>query len=92
MDGLGRKFKRDSRTARHKKTIKIKRQDGWNGWTAGLGLEYMITPNWIIGAEYDYINLGTASYEVGGGLGSYTLDVRNHIHQVLGRVSFKFGP
>lgn len=63
-----------------------------NGWTAGLGLEYMITPNWIIGAEYDYINLGTARYEVGGGLGSYTLDVRNHIHQVLGRVSFKFGP
>jgi outer membrane immunogenic protein len=63
-----------------------------SGWTAGTGLEYGITPNWIIGIEYDYINLGTASYDVGGSGGSYAFDVQPRIHQVIGRFSYKFGP
>jgi outer membrane immunogenic protein len=62
-----------------------------NGWTVGAGLEYGLTPNWIIGAEYNYIDVGTANYEVGGGAGSYAFDVKTRIQTVLGRVSYKFG-
>ena len=61
-----------------------------NGWTIGTGLEYGLTPNWIIGAEYNYIDLGTPNYEVGGGAGSYAFDVKARIQTVLGRVSYKF--
>ena len=32
-----------------------------DGWTAGFGLERMITPNIIIGFEYNYIDLGSKS-------------------------------
>ena len=67
-------------------------QSDWqSGWTVGTGLEYGLTPNWIIGVEYNYIDLGTANYEVGGGLGSYAFDVKPRIQTVLGRVSYKFG-
>jgi len=61
-----------------------------SGWTAGAGLEYGLTPNWIIGAEYAYIDVGTANYQVGGGAGSYAFDVKTRIQTVLARVSYKF--
>ena len=28
------------------------------GWTVGAGIEYGITPNWSIAAQYNYIDLG----------------------------------
>lgn len=31
------------------------------GWTVGGGLEYMLTPNWTIRAEYLHLDFGTAS-------------------------------
>jgi outer membrane immunogenic protein len=34
------------------------------GWTAGGGVQYMITPNWIAGAEVLYVDLGTSSYSI----------------------------
>ena len=63
-----------------------------SGWTIGTGLEYGLTPNWIIGVEYNYVDLGSANYEVGGSSGSYAFDVKTRIQEVLGRVSYKFGP
>jgi outer membrane immunogenic protein len=63
-----------------------------SGWTIGGGLEYGLTPNWIVGAEYNYIDLGTENYEVGGGAGSYAFDVKTRISVVLARLSYKFGP
>ena len=29
------------------------------GWTAGAGVEYAFTYNWILGAEWLYYNLGS---------------------------------
>jgi len=32
------------------------------GWTLGLGLEYALTNNWSLKAEYDYVNLGRFAF------------------------------
>jgi outer membrane immunogenic protein len=29
------------------------------GWLAGVGIEYGITPNWMIKFEYDYLGMNT---------------------------------
>jgi outer membrane immunogenic protein len=31
------------------------------GWAAGAGIEYALTPNWIISAEYLHVDLGTVT-------------------------------
>jgi outer membrane immunogenic protein len=31
-----------------------------SGWYAGVGLDYAITPSWIIGGEYRHYDFGTA--------------------------------
>ncbi len=62
-----------------------------SGWTVGAGLEYGLTPNWIIGVEYNYIDLQTQSYNVqGAAAGIYTMDVKPRINEVLARISYKF--
>lgn len=64
------------------------------GWTAGAGLEYAFTPNWIIGVEGNYYDFGTittnqASTPVGFLRND---DVTVTAWSVLGRLSYKFGP
>ena len=61
-----------------------------HGWVVGGGLEYMITRNWIVGAEYNYISLQTKSYEFGDSSGVYTFDFRPRIHTAVGRISYKW--
>jgi outer membrane immunogenic protein len=62
-----------------------------SGWTIGGGLEYGITPNWIVGVEYGYIGLQTKSYNVAGtATGVYSFDVKSNIQQVVARLSYKF--
>ena len=70
------------------------------GWLAGGGLEYMITPNLIVGLEYSYMDLGARTHT-----GSGTLDLDgttfsgetrvrvdpDAIHAVTARVSIKLG-
>ncbi len=36
------------------------------GWTAGGGLEWMVSPNWSVKAEYLYYDLGRTTFNVGG--------------------------
>jgi opacity protein-like surface antigen len=36
------------------------------GWTAGGGLEWMVSPNWSVKAEYLYYDLGKVTFGVGG--------------------------
>lgn len=62
-----------------------------SGWTVGGGVEYGLTPNWILGIEYNYIDLGTKNYQVSGSAAtSYAFDVETRIHEVLARISYKF--
>jgi outer membrane immunogenic protein len=73
-----------------------------NGWLAGAGLEYMITPNLIVGLEYSYTDLGARThtssgplFEIeGGAIFSGETRVRvdpDAIHAVTARVSIKLG-
>ncbi|HSI40589.1 MAG TPA: outer membrane protein [Xanthobacteraceae bacterium] len=40
------------------------------GWTAGAGLEYAVTNNWTVKAEYLYMDLGDAYYDsIGANVG-----------------------
>jgi outer membrane immunogenic protein len=65
------------------------------GWTAGGGVEWMLTPNWILGAEYLYYQFGGAS-ATGFFPSAPVVPAANftwdnlQIHEVRARVSFKF--
>jgi opacity protein-like surface antigen len=36
------------------------------GWTVGIGLEYMLSPNWSVFVEYNYMNFGNPSVNLPG--------------------------
>lgn len=75
-----------------------------DGWTAGFGLERMLTPNLIIGLEYNYVDLGSKNLGAGVILNSAVpativnpdppkppkIDP-DGIHTVFARLSYKFG-
>lgn len=70
--------------------------DTRTGWIAGGGLEYGLTPNWTLFAEYDYIGLGTHGVTMtgtttAGAAVSVAADVKQNISIVKGGVNFKFG-
>ena len=45
------------------------------GWTAGAGVEYAFAPRWSAKLEYAYMDFGTASETVPGGVLREKLDV-----------------
>jgi outer membrane immunogenic protein len=61
------------------------------GWTVGGGLDYAITNNWSIGAEYRYSDFGSRNDFSAIALFPNSF-VRHHLteHQVQGRFSYKF--
>jgi outer membrane immunogenic protein len=62
------------------------------GWTAGAGLEYALSPNWVFGIEYDFVNLGTENYAGWdpAAVRFFSEDVKLKYSEVLGRLSYKF--
>jgi outer membrane immunogenic protein len=66
-----------------------------DGWFIGGGMEYAATDNVILGAEYNYIDLGGKKNHNGTttvGIPYVNEDVEAQIHTVTARVSFKFNP
>jgi outer membrane immunogenic protein len=62
-----------------------------NGWTVGGGVEYAITNHILIGAEYNYIGLGSRAHKSGVTSGPFfDAKVDAAVHQVLLRISYKF--
>jgi outer membrane immunogenic protein len=57
------------------------------GWTAGLGLEFMLTPNWSAKAEYNYADLGKDRVIASGGT---TLDVNQKVHAAKFGLNYRF--
>ena len=60
------------------------------GWTAGVGLEYAVTPNWSAKVEYLFVDLGNASCGAGN-CGGSTTTVSLNENVVRGGINYKFG-
>ncbi len=62
-----------------------------SGWTVGGGIELGLSPHWIVGIDYSYMDLQTINDNVAGGSdGVYRFDVRPRIQQAVVRLSYKF--
>jgi outer membrane immunogenic protein len=58
------------------------------GWTAGGGLEYAVTDNWLVRGEVRYVDLGSNTQHIGGIRAKTRF---NSVNATIG-VSYKFGP
>jgi outer membrane immunogenic protein len=63
------------------------------GFTIGTGYDYMLSPNWIIGVEYDFVHLAKRTHtQVFVPAGGQNVDrVSADLHLALLRLSYKFG-
>jgi outer membrane immunogenic protein len=64
------------------------------GWTVGAGIEYGITPNWSIAAQYNYIDLGNKDITFNGPAGGpfpFTSDADHQLHLATVRLNYRFG-
>lgn len=64
-----------------------------NGWTLGVGLDYAVWRNLVLGVEYDHFDLGYNAFSTVGVLGgTYTVanPSRLTIEQLVGRLTYKF--
>jgi outer membrane immunogenic protein len=62
------------------------------GWIVGFGAEYMFTPNWTIGGEYNYADLGSGRHTTRDSLGVITsFNDKVVVQNGLLRLSYKFG-
>jgi outer membrane immunogenic protein len=61
-----------------------------SGWTVGAGVDYMLTANWILGAEYKHIDLGSETFSYAFPLGTVTNTRDLTIDEVTARVAYKF--
>ena len=62
-----------------------------NGWTVGAGVEYLLSPNVIVGVEYNFLDLGSSTYRTFDSDGD-AFQVKNdvNIHTLMARLSYKF--
>lgn len=68
------------------------------GWTAGGGMEVMVTPNWLARAEYRYANYGTFSSTLFGGFNgvvnngdAFSFDTKLTTQTAVIGLAYKFG-
>jgi outer membrane immunogenic protein len=63
------------------------------GWTAGVGLEYALTQNWAVRAEYDYLGFGSKQLSfTAPPLGTVTSSADLNVQEVKAGFDYKFGP
>ncbi len=63
------------------------------GWTAGVGLEYALSQNWTVRAEYDYLGFGSRPLTfTTPGTGTVTTNASLNVQEVKAGLNFKFGP
>ncbi|HUI12773.1 MAG TPA: outer membrane protein [Xanthobacteraceae bacterium] len=58
------------------------------GWTAGAGLEYALTNNWSVRAEYDYLGFGSKQLN----FGAVSTNANLNVQEVKAGFDYKFGP
>jgi outer membrane immunogenic protein len=63
------------------------------GYVVGAGIEYGISPNWTVFAEYNYLDFGTRNYTLVSTTAGFTvnLDVKDRVDMFKGGLNYKFG-
>jgi outer membrane immunogenic protein len=65
-----------------------------HGWTIGGGWEYAFASNWSFGAEFNYLDFGSADYRgfnTEAPPGSERFAVRSTVQSVIARLNYRFG-
>jgi outer membrane immunogenic protein len=63
-----------------------------SGWTIGGGVDYLISPNWILGADFNYYNFSFDRSAVASSGGTaFWSNTNADVYAVTGRISYKFG-
>lgn len=62
------------------------------GWTIGAGMQYAFNENWILGAEYLYVDLGHPDFDLDctGACGNFDNDVDVAFSVVRAKLDFRF--
>lgn len=62
-----------------------------HGWTVGAGLEYLVSPDLVLGVEYGYFDLGEAGHRGHDSVDvPFRVDSDVTLHTVMARLSYKF--
>lgn len=59
------------------------------GWTVGAGIEYGLAPNWSIGVQYNYVDLGDKNVNFVGA-DNFTVKSDSHVHLATARLNYRF--
>jgi outer membrane immunogenic protein len=75
--------------------VTFQKKEGWDGWTVGAGYEIMLSPNYVLGIEYNYAKFGdhTFSGVTGGTVPGIPVKADGRdlaINMVVARLSHKF--
>lgn len=63
------------------------------GWTAGAGIDYAITPNWVVSGEYLHVDLGsvsTSALVTTGNAATATFNVSAKLRSDIGRLGLAY--
>lgn len=60
------------------------------GYTLGLGVEYLLLPNWSVGLEFDYYNLKFNRTMTSGATNAAIIDSGADIYAVMARANYLF--
>ncbi len=61
------------------------------GWVAGIGIEFAVTGNWSGKVEYNYVDFGSRTYDLGL-LFQRTADVNPHLHLIKVGLNYHLWP
>jgi outer membrane immunogenic protein len=83
----GGAWARDDYHASRFGVILSRASDSRSGWTAGVGIEYGLSPNWSVKLEYDYMDLGTDRVRFSDGA---VEDIAQRLNTLKAGINYRF--
>jgi outer membrane immunogenic protein len=71
--------------------VRARDEETHNGWTVGAGVEYLISPQIVLGVEYNFMDFGERSHRTfASDATPFAVDTDVSAQVVLARLSYKF--